>query len=149
VPYTPLSIPADGNVLSASTLNTLNANAEFLYSLISGVNTPFATHSFDGTPDPETSRPYIMRRQARYLHVRVDLTSNDVSDFDILIDGVSVYNDGTNRSASYTWEIAIDLTGIGSPPAVGDFYEIVVELDWSVGGTARFVYALESDSATL
>jgi len=149
MPYTPVSVPADGNVLSASTLQTMNANAEFLYSLISGINIPFTTSSFDGSPSPEISRPYVFRRQARYLHFRVDLTSNDTSDFDILIDGVSEYVDGVNRGAPYSYTGYIDLTGIGSPPAVGDFYEVQAEIDWDVPGTARVVYFLESDSTTL
>jgi hypothetical protein len=149
MPYTPVAIPADGAVLSAATLNGINDNSAFLYSLVSGVNVPFTTHSFTGSPSPEQSRPYVFRRQARYLHFRVDLTSNDTSDFDILIDGVSEYNDPTNRSAAYSYTGYIDLTGIGSPPAVGDFYEVVAEIDWDVGGTARVVYFLESDATAL
>lgn len=147
--YSPVAIPADGAVLPASVLNGLADNAAFLYALVSGINTGFTTYSFDGSPDPETSRTYVFRRQARYLHFRVDLLTNDVSDFDVLVDGTSEYNDPTNRSATYSYTGYIDLTGVTSAPAVGDLYEVTVELDWSVGGTARLVYLLESDATSL
>jgi hypothetical protein len=138
---------ADGNVLSASQLNILSDNCEFLYSVISGINIPFTGETMTGSGD---SRIYTFRRQGRYLHYKFRQTSGDSDEVDIRIDGNIEYTDATNRTSPYTWTGYEDLTLTTSAPAVGDFYEVYVEYDM-LGSPGNFHvdYFIESDSTTL
>lgn len=148
MPYTSNPAFADGNVLSAAHLQILADNAAFLYSLISGTNTPFSSQTLTGSGD---SRRWIFRHQARYLHFKFTLDGGETDEVDIRLGaGEDIeYTDATNRSGPYTWEDVIDLEGTVENPAMGSFYQVYVELDFNSAGDFIIEYFLESDSPTL
>lgn len=96
-----------------------------------------------------TSRTYTFRRQGRYLHYKFRLTSGDSDEVILRIDGNTEYNDATNRASPYTWTGYEDLTATTSNPAVGDFYEVTVEIQFNPNGQFHLDYFIESDSTTL
>jgi len=147
--YTTPPTFADGNVLSASQLNILSDDVEFLHGIVSGVNAPFTSDTFTDAGGNHVSRTWTKRREGRYLHYKVRITSNETADFYIYVNGVLGYHDPTNRSATYTWAGYIDLQALASVPAVGAFYEMYVDVQWAVGGTIKVDYFLESDNTTL
>lgn len=149
MPYSPVTVPADGAVLPASVLQGLADNAAYLYSIVSGINTPFSADTLTGASGLESSRSWTFRHTGRYLHYKLRLTNNETDSVEILLDEVQVYLDATNRTAPYTWSGYIDLNGIGSPPALQDFYTVRVSVDWNVNGNLVVDYFLESDATAL
>lgn len=103
---------ADGNVLSASQLNTLAANQNYLAGLASSVNPGFTEFNLGGSGD----EVYISMIHAHdWLYVRTYHPSDDCS--------VKVYHSGDGFSAvigELKWEstgggedaLAIDLSGL-------------------------------------
>lgn len=144
--YTTPPTFADTNVLTATQLNTLSGNQEFLYSLVNGINIPFTSETMTGSGD---SRHWEFRRRVRYLHYKIRVTTNDTDRLRISVNGNYEFDDGVNRSAPYTYSGYIDLTAITAVPAVKDFYEVYITLDWSVVGELVVDYFLESSSTTL
>jgi len=144
--YTTPPTFADTNVLTATQLNTLSGDVEFLYSITHGMNIPFTSETMTGSGD---SRHWQFRRRARYLHYKARVTSNTTDRFRISINGNYDVDDGVNRSAPYTYSGYEDLTLITAVPAVGDFYEVYITLAWSVVGELVVDYFIESNSTTL
>lgn len=146
--YTANPTFADGNVLSAAQLNILADNISFLYSLISGVNTPFSSQTLSGSGD---SRRWIFRHQARYLHYKFSLPTGTSDELDIRLGAAAgiEYTDATNRSSPYEWTGYIDLDATVEDPAMGDFYQVYVEFDFASAGDFIIEYFLESDATTL
>lgn len=137
---------ADGDILSAANLNIISQNLEFFWGLVSGVNVPFTGEKMTGSG---ASRPWTGRRVGRYLHYKCELVNGVSDELDIRIDGNHEAGDGTNRSAPYEWSGYIDLSATTSAPAIGAFYEVIVEFDFTSGNDFRVVYLIESDSTTL
>lgn len=137
---------ADGNVLSAAQMQILSDDIEFLYSLVSGVNTPFVGQVMTGSG---TSRAYTFRRQGRYLHYKFRMVVGTSDELDLRIDGTAEYTDATNRAAPYTWSGYADLQATTSAPDIGEFYTAEVEFDFASGNDFRIDYMIESDSISL
>lgn len=147
MPYTTPPTFADGNVLSATELNTLSEDVEFLYSITHGMNIPFTSETRTSTGD---TRHWQFRRRVRYLHYKIRSTQNDTSRVRINVNGNWEFDDPTNRIGAYTWSGYIDLTAITAVPAVGDFYEVYAELTPLVGPNEWVIdYFIESNSTTL
>ena len=114
MPYTPLTPPSDGDVLTATFLNALTANIEYLYGLIqSGINQPFASLRVIADLTAANNQ-WVAQHKHRYLHYKARLLANDNDDLDIFVDNGGayakrVYHDGTTRSATYTYSGYIDL----------------------------------------
>lgn len=149
MPYSALSTFTDGDVLSASQLNTLRSNQVYFQSSIGNASGPSfvaVDTALDGTYGT-----WIFKRRRRYLHYLVIILTGDVDNFDINIDGTSEFHDGTNRTTAYEYSGYIDLTATTSNPSVGDFYEVEVEIEHLApsGGTTRIWYFIESDSTSL
>lgn len=149
MPYSSVSVPADGAVLPASVLQGLADNAAFLYSLVAGINTPFSADTLTGAASPESSRSWTFRHTGRYLHYQLRLTDGTTEQVEILIDEVQEFVDTTDRTDPYVFSGYIDLNGIGSPPTLGSFYSVRVVCDWNVNGNLVVDYLLESDATSL
>lgn len=143
--YTTIPARADGDVLSASYLNILGDNIEFLYSIVSGINIPFTGEQIT----TGNTRGYTFTRQGRYMHYKFRLTAGDSDEVVLRIDGNTEYNDATNRASPYTWTGYEDLTLTTSNPAVGDEYEVIIQFTPNPTGTLHLDYLIESDSTTL
>lgn len=146
MPYQVNPTFSSGAVLSSAQLNILSENIEYLYSLISGVNVPFSGDTLTASGD---SRTYTFKRQGRYIHYSFELASGQTDEVDIRIDGSAEYTDASNRSSPFSWSGYVDLQATTANPAVGDSYEIYVEVDFLSASVFKVVYFIESDSTTL
>ena len=100
---------ADADILTATQLNTLSADLEFLHGIVGGtINVPFASHRRIDNFDV-TNNQYLIQHLNQYLHYKARLLANDNADLDIYYFGVRVFHDGTTRSAVYTYSGYIDL----------------------------------------
>ena len=143
---------ANGTVLSASALNTISGDLEYLYGLAQSANVPFVQLS--GENDIEAARPYI-RHRARYLHIYLSFDLHITSSSGSLVTKyngltVSTYDTfaagGVDPFAAY---INIDLDAAPGPFTSGTWYPIVFESQTS-GGGYDYIYIqrlFESDSA--
>ena len=105
---------ADASILTATQLNILSGDIEYLYGIVGAtINVPFASHRrIDNFT--ATNNQYIAQHKARYLHFLARLLANDNDDLDIFIDNGGtyakrVYHDGASRSATYTYTGYVDL----------------------------------------
>lgn len=149
MPYSSVGSFTDGDVLSASDLNGIRSNQEYFQSSLgntSGVSFVAADTLLDGIYGT-----WIFKRRRRYLHWRIDVLTGDTAELDILIDGNSEFNDGTNRTSGYSYTGYVDLTATTANPSIGDFYEVQIDIEHQSpsGGTTRIWYFLESDSTSL
>lgn len=150
MPYTTNPTFSDGAILSAAALNTICDNIEYLHSLVSGVQAAFTSDVITGsTGELKTSRNYAVRYQARYLIVKARITSGESDVVQFLIDEVAEYTDSTNRTAPYTWEFSVDLTGITTPPTLLDFLSCRFTCDFDTGGNVVLDYIYQSDVSSL
>lgn len=147
MPYTTPPTFSNGSVLTATQLNTLSDDVEYLYSITHGMNMPFTSETSTATGD---TRHWEFRRQGRYLHYKIRSTQNDTDQIDITVNGNIEYTDSINRIGAYTWSGYIDLTTITSVPSVKAFYEVYVTYTSLTGPNEWVVdYFIESDSTTL
>jgi hypothetical protein len=119
-------------VLSASQLNVLSDNQEYLYGYVSGQNPGIA--SLVLTVDGDGFG--VMRHMQRYFHV-VYLCQNDIK---IYYDATEVFHDGA-PDGTVNDSAIIDLNAFGF--TVGQLYTVKFTMD---SGTVHYFY--ESDSAT-
>lgn len=149
MPYSAVTDFTDGDVLSASKLNQILSNVEYLYS-ISGdaINPGFST--IDMALDAVYGN-YYFRRTRRYLHYKISILTGDMDRLKINVNGNEEFNDGTNRTSGYDYEGYFDLDAITSVPSEGDFYVISVDAEFLApsGGTGRIWWFIESDNTTL
>lgn len=140
----------DAAVLSASDLNILSDNTEFLHGLVSGVNTPFAKVEYTSDWD-DTDTKWEMVHSAQYLHFKARLTMTDVTSFQIWVAGVKVYEDTTQRAAVYTYQGYVDLDASAASLTLGDPYEVYLAGTFTTSPPHKLIvdYLRESGSTTL
>ena len=164
----------DGNVLSATQLNTLSSNCEYLYGVATGPNIPFSSLTVEGTSldhDPANNVWYF-RHQFDYFHFRIEFGTQDIDSGDTI---QIYYNYPTNTTEIFDsdddWVNATDTvdvgngTGISSTDTavygyvdisglsltVGEWYPVHVYAPLSGGGTdyVTVAYLIESNSTSL
>ena len=151
MPWTTPPTFVDDAILTATQLNVLSDDLEFLHGLSTGVNVPFRSIGI-GTDVDAGDENLRIRHLGRYLHYKVTMDSGEHDELVLYYDGDVAYQDLGHQVSPYTWSGAIDLhnTGIISPtPTIGDFYVITFRWRWNVGGAATIEYLLESDVDTL
>lgn len=153
MPWTDPPDFADDDVLTATNLNKLSDDLEFLHGLITGVNVPFRSVDWGTDVDPGTYT-WRIRHLGRYLHYKIVMTSGEHDDLVLYYDDDNVFQDAGHQVAPYTWSGVLDLhdTGvIASTPTIGETYAITFEFTWQEGetGGASIWYLFESDSDTL
>ena len=157
----------DGNVLSATQLNVLSDNCEYLYGLVTAPNVPFSSLKSTGTSLDSTNNSWFIRHKYNYFHFRIEFGTEDIH-----ADGLGIYLDGNEIFQSDDdWVNATDTISIGFGTGisttdtavfgyvdisglsltVGTWYEIYVDVPFSAGGSDYCVvaYMLESDSTSL
>ena len=144
----PFSTPptfADGNILSASQLNTLTNNDLYFRSLLgNNTNTGFMTEDINTDRD---SAKWVFRRTRQYIHYNIAMLSGDSDRLIIYVNGAQELNDGVNRTG-YTWSGYFDLDAITNPVTDGDFYEVYVNIEF-ISGSLRVNYFIESDDTSI
>lgn len=141
MPYTPLAALADGNVLSASYLNSLTANADHLRGIADAPNMPFQAHTFSGTAD----KTWYFRKRLRYILYQFVVVSEEADNMEIRVNGVAYYDAGSLDEGTYTGYI--DLNGAGLTDLA--WYPVWVEGNPGSGGSIVLNYLVHSDSTSL
>lgn len=147
--YTAMPTLIDGAPWQAYTLNSYSENIRFLHSITYANNTPFTSQTL--IADGE-SRRWVFVHRARYLHYKMRVTVNDTDSVAIYVNGNQEFLDGVNRSATYTWAGVFDFnTDITTVPAIGDTYEVYVDVAFLNTGNKKFFidYFIETESSTL
>ncbi|KKN74836.1 hypothetical protein LCGC14_0387290 [marine sediment metagenome] len=122
----------------------MSDDIEYLYGLVSGVNTPF--NSITTTVDlRDNNNQWLLRHAYQYLHHKARVTSNDNNDYNIFITrgawDIRIFVDNEPRSNPYTYEGYIDLEDvttwvIGLTPGSGD--ENVYQGAWGAGQYTKY-----------
>ena len=123
----------NGAVLSASQLNILSDDLEYLAGFVTGANPAITAVQLAADGDAFA----LIRHMHRYLWVQYN--AND--DVRIFYDATEVYHDGNPGGTRKGW--VIDLNSFGL--TVGQLYTLKFSLDSDEGGVRIVYYAYESD----
>lgn len=146
--YVSVATKADGDILTAAFLNQLADNAQFLAGIASQINIPFVGETT--VAGGNFTYKYRIRHQHRYLHYLIAQITSTSDNIDIYYDGGSIFNDGGDRTATYTWSGHVDLDSTPGGLVAGDFYEVYVDVTQKTGsGVTRLYYLLESPNTSL
>jgi hypothetical protein len=152
--YTTPPTFVDGNLGSAAQLNILADDIKYLANISNATNIPFrAVWTDAGVTVQDTGVRWKIRHLHRYFHYRVRQTDSTSDFMEVHYDSTTVYSDGGDRVAAYTWEGYVDLedTGVITPtPTIGEWYDVKIENGHKTGsGRIAVDYLLESDSTTI
>lgn len=121
MPYTTITTINDGDTLSATWLNVLAANANYLGGLGTLPNVAFTQWRTTNAG----SKFYHIRHRHRYLKAYYESTACDY--IKIYYNGTLIKDDG-DPDAAETYSIDLNNTGIITPtPTIGQWYEIEVK----------------------
>ena len=136
MPYTAIATVADGDILTASYLNTLGANANYLGGLGGLPNVAFRQLR---TSDAGSTF-FHMRHRHRYLKAYYESTNCDY--IKIYYNGSQVMNDGDPDAAqTYSMDLnALTLT-------IGNWYEIEVQTAFVGTGELKLKVMWEQNTA--
>lgn len=121
----------DGNVLSATQLNTLSANQEWLYEQAARVNVPQEPMILSVGDGANGEIRRVLRHKFNTLEYDIRCTSGTIDDMSIRYDSTTLYSDGTDRNNPYTWSGTIDLTSNGF--TLGQVYTVRVLISGEPG----------------
>lgn len=125
MPYTTIPTLADGQILTASHLNLLGGNANYLAALGSVPNTGFVIwYTTNGS-----GRNYKMRHRHRYLKFYYESSGN--CDFVKLYVGGVLRINSDPPQASVTLTFDMNTTTI----AVGDWYDVGIDVGFNGAGS--------------
>lgn len=128
MPWTTITDWADGDILSATKLNQVVENLEYLWALTQSVNPPRSTDSITAGDGGNASVRLVITHRHRYLYFYLPMGQGTADDFGISYDATDVYTDGTDRATPYVYEQTVDLAPFGF--TVGQVYTITI----SIGG---------------
>lgn len=134
---------ASGAILSATSLNALSDDIEYLYGFVSGANPALTSVLLDIDGDAM----YIVRHMHRYLWCRYDANA-DVKIY-YSADGVNwtqVYHDGAPQGVANGEQHVVDLNSYNF--AVGQLYQVKCALNSNSGHRRLMHFVFESDVAS-
>ncbi len=134
--YTSISTVADGDILTASYLNTLASNANYLGGLGGLPNVAFRQIRTSSAG----STFFHMRHRHRYLKAYYESTNCDY--IKIYYNGTQVMNDG-DPDAAQTYSIDLNALTL----TVGNWYEIEVQTAFVGTGELKLKIMWESPTA--
>lgn len=116
--YTTIPTKADGDVLTASYLNTLSDNQEFLYGLANAANAPFASWKAQTSSVTNADVEWVIRHRLRYFHYRVVVEdANNMEFVRIWFSGVKIAGaEGDMSGTAGVLEGSYDLTSWAGLP---------------------------------
>lgn len=115
---------SDGNVLSATQLNTLSDDLTYLYGVSQAINAPVLSMYSAGISLTSSNNLWYFRYQLPYLHYKCRCVDYGINDFAIYINGVKRYEDLTDYTPSHTYQSYIDLSALGL--TLGNLYSIYI-----------------------
>lgn len=127
---------ADGNYLSAAQLNTLSNDVAHVWAAVQQPAPPFIRVAFSGA----STWTGGIRHKHRYLYYNIYLESGTHETLSIAYNGTTLYTDGVDRTAPYSWAGTLDLNSLGL--TVNDWYTVSVSFDKSSGSATCYVNCL-------
>jgi len=148
IPYQTTPTFSSGNILTASDLNILSNNLDFLNDLLGGVNPAFAQVTLNNSGS--TSSLFNQLHRAQYFHYNIQITSGTHDTLSISYNGTTVFSDAGSRTAPYTWQGYVDLNSNPGGLTLGNFYDVQFNFSWQSGGTGagKVVFLGEYGSTT-
>lgn len=145
--YTAIPTQSDGNTLTATYLNTIADDIEFLNGIVQAPNIGFT--SVMATLTSQSPRYWTFVHLHRYLHYHIIFTGSTGGDLDIAssTNGDTYSGRFSDGAPSGTIAGYLDTNSWGL--TVGDPYYI--EVSWNIGAATnmRILYLIESDSTTI
>jgi hypothetical protein len=144
MPYTTPPTFADGNILTASQLNILSADVEFLYGQTPAVNPGFQTHDYS-TGLIENQKSWYFRYQGwNYLWYKIHRNGTFTNDMQITINGNNTVLTGSTSSINVVFEDAVNMAGYGL--TVGNYYELHFGGNFSSGSVrVHYIFVSPTD----
>jgi hypothetical protein len=140
--YTTPPTFADNNVLSASQLNILSDDVEYLYGVVRQTNPEtqmVEVAAGDSATGDETK--WAIRHKTETFKYRMDLVQGTADAVRIKYGSTTVFTDAADRSATYSYDGTVDLTSFAF--TVGDWYLITVELDGEPASAVNRLYVYD------
>lgn len=111
MPFVTNPVFADGNILTASQLNILSANLEYLFGRLPALNPPFNSHLYTSNGLIEGSAIWWFRYTHRYMHYKFSVDSGSFSnDLRLEINGNFTVIANT-PTGPLTFEASVDMNG--------------------------------------
>lgn len=95
--------------LTATDLNILSNDIEYLHGLVTGVNLPVGSLRITNDNLTSTNNQWLLRHANRYLHYKLRLVGGTNDSLSIYYDGIRVMYDASTRNAAYTYSGYVDL----------------------------------------
>ena len=126
---------------SASQLNILSNDLEFLQGVAIAPNAPFQSYVFSisGTAT------YHLRYRYRYLHYSYTVASDPGDDVNIKVNGTSVVHDGAPGEATVT--SYVDLNSLGL--TAGSWYQVLFEWAKDANSVCTLHYLVTANVTSL
>lgn len=138
----------DGSLLSATPLNTISQDLAYLYGLL---NMPLAAScsllNSTGLSSANNSWYFRYKTGLAYVHYHAYVRDNQCLQFQIMVNGTSVFNDTTTRSSGYTYSGSADISSLGLTS--GNIYQLYVNATLGSLSTIRVDYFILSEASSL
>jgi len=130
-----------GNILTATNLNTLSDDIEFLYGLANGVNLGFDIGVFTVTAE----KTWYIQHKHRYLHYIYTVGSDPCNEIQVYYDATLVNE--TLSTAEGSFSGYIDLNSFGF--TVNQWYAVKWDYTRDANSNCVVYYLMESPDTTL
>lgn len=139
---------SDGSALSASQLNILSQDLEYLYGIVQTAQPAFPSHFFNQDLT-SSNNGWAIRYQHRYFHYKMKLLTNQNKNLHLFVNGTDYTLDSTTRSSPYTYSGYIDVNAQGL--TVGNFYDIYFTCDLNPNATTYAIieYVIQAETTSL
>jgi hypothetical protein len=146
--YTSPPTFVNGNILTASQLNLLADDVQFLAGIAGRINIPF--QSIISGAGSGIDAVWQIRHTHRYLLYYITQNASTSDQMKIRYDGTEIYSDTGDRAAPYLWSGYVDLDSSPGGLTVGDWYQIDLDIVQKTGsGVTQVIYLLESPNTSL
>lgn len=137
----------DGTVLSATPLNTLSQDLAHLYGLLNMAN-PATCSLYSGINLTSSNNTWSFRFKGQtYLHYYAYVQAQSLTQFQIVVNGTSVFNDTNTRSAGYTYSGSASLSSVSMTS--GGIYTAYINATLNALAAVRVYYLILSEASTL
>jgi len=137
---------SSGQILTASDLNILSNNLDFLHGLLGNSNPSFSQVTLNGSGS--TVARFNQQHRAQFFHYKITITSGNHDTLSITYNGATIFSDQGSRVAPYTWQGYVDLNVNPGGLTLGNFYDVQVNFSWQSGGTGAGVIEFLGESGS-
>jgi hypothetical protein len=137
----------DGTVLSATPLNTISQDLAHLYGLLNMAN-PATCSLYSGVNLTSSNNTWSFRHKGHgYIHYYAYVQAQSLTQFQIVVNGTSVFNDTTTRFAGYTYSGSASISGAGMTS--GGVYTAYINATLAALAAVRVYYLIISEASSL